>query len=70
MRAACGVKPETILFTSRLSLTLDLSQVSGALPHAYAAPRRPAIGLRFLSPCWFVDEVELTAPEAQGREPG
>ena len=73
MAAACVTKqidPSRVLFCTN-TLTLDVRGVTVAMPQAYAGR---VVGARFLTPCWFVDEVRLqveparTGPLAEDQE--
>ena len=52
------INPEQVVFASN-TMTLPIQQLTAHMDHAY---RQRAVGLRFLAPCWFIDDVELTSP--------
>ena len=54
--AAKNVEPSQVLFISN-SLTLSVESAAATMPPEYAVR---AIGVRFMHPVWFVDEVEVT----------
>lgn len=66
--AACAAKsidPAKVLFCSN-SLNLSVASATATMPPEYAAR---VVGVRFMHPVWFVDEVEVTVADEEDHAP-